>query len=305
MINPAKDVQPCTTVSVIIPTLNAESKLKRMLSMLNRQTIPLEIVIIDSLSTDNTGIIAKECNVKLISIEKKDFNHGATRNMGALHAEGSIILFMTQDAIPLDKYCIENLIKPLEVDSIAAVYGRQIPREESIPTEKFARLYNYPEEPIIKGREQVKEMGIKTFFFSNVFSAIRRKEFYEIGGFPENVLMFEDMLFAAKLIERGYGIAYVPEAKVIHSHDYSLVQQFRRYYQAGVSFQKNPWFMRYAASNKEGVRFLKEEIRFLFKQRKYPWTLYAVLEAICKYAGYRLGLNNNRLPHFLNKGAIG
>ncbi len=81
-------------------------------------------------------------------------------------------------------------------------------------------------------------MGIKTFFFSNVFSAIRRKEFEEIGGFPENVIMFEDMLFAAKLIERGYKIAYVPEAKVIHSHDYSLVQQFRRYYQAGVSFKE-------------------------------------------------------------------
>ena len=210
----------------------------------------------------------KNLNVKLISIEKKDFNHGATRNIAALHAEGDIIIFMTQDALPLDEFCIENLIKPLEVDSIAAVYGRQIPREDAIPTEKFARLYNYPEEPIIKGREQVEEMGIKTFFFSNVFSAIRRKEFEEIGGFPENVIMFEDMLFAAKLIERGYRIAYVPEAKVIHSHDYSLVQQFRRYYQAGVSFQRNPWFMRYAGSNKEGITFLKEEIKFLFKRKE-------------------------------------
>ena len=100
-----------------------------------------------------------------------------------------------------------------------------------------------------------------------VFSAIRRKEFEEIGGFPENVLMFEDMLFAAKLIEGGYKIAYVPEAKVVHSHDYSLVQQFRRYYQAGVSFQRNPWFTRYARSNKEGIAFLRDEIKFLFKQK--------------------------------------
>jgi rhamnosyltransferase len=291
-------------VSVIIPTLDAGLRLEMLLFALQKQSVPIEIVIIDSSSTDNTGIIAKDHNVKLISIEKKDFNHGATRNKAALHAKGDIIIFMTQDALPLDQSCIENLIKPLEVDSIAAVYGRQIPREGSIPTEKFARLYNYPEVPIIKGKEQIEEMGIKTFFFSNVFSAIRRKEFEEIGGFPENVLMFEDMLFAAKLIEQGYKIAYVPEAKVIHSHDYSLMQQFRRYYQAGVSFQRNPWFMRYAGSNKEGITFLREEIKFLFKQKKYLWVLYAIFEAISKYAGYKLGLNNNKFPHFSKKGVI-
>jgi rhamnosyltransferase len=291
-------------VSVIIPTLNAESKLEQILLMLNRQTISLEVVIIDSSSTDNTGVIAENLNAKVISIEKKDFNHGATRNKAAFEAEGSIIVFMTQDALPLDKYCVENLIKPLEAESMAATYGRQIAAEEAMPIEKFARLYNYPEVPIIKGKEQIEEIGIKTFFFSNVFSAIRRKEFEEIGGFPENVLMFEDMLFAAKLIERGYKIAYVPEAKVIHSHDYSLMEQLRRYYQAGVSFQRNPWFMCYAGSSKEGITFLKEEIKFLFKQKKYLWVLYAIFEAISKYAGYKLGLNNNKFPHFSKKGVI-
>jgi rhamnosyltransferase len=291
-------------VSVIIPTLNAELKLKRMLPMLNRQTIPLEVVVIDSSSTDSTNAIVKNLNAKLISITRESFNHGQTRNLAVAHAIGEIVVFMTQDALLHSEFCIENLIKPLEADSIAAVYGRQIPREDAVPTEKFARLYNYPEEPIIKGREQIPAMGIRTFFFSNVFSAIRRKAFEEIGGFPENVLMFEDMLFAAKLIERGYRIAYVPEAKVIHSHDYSLAQQFRRYYQAGVSFQRNPWFTRYDRSNKEGITFLKEEIKFLFKQKAYLWVFYAALEAICKYTGYKLGLNNNKFLRFLNKGAI-
>jgi rhamnosyltransferase len=291
-------------VSVIIPTLNAEPRLEQMLTILNRQTIPLEVVIIDSLSIDNTITIAENLKAKVISLEKKDFNHGATRNAAALHTEGDIMVFMTQDALPLDEHCIECLVRPLEADSIAAVYGRQIPSEDAMPTEQFARLFNYPEKPIIKNREQIQEMGIKTFFFSNVFSAIRRKEFEKLGGFPENVIMFEDMLFAAKLIEQGYKIAYVPEAKVVHSHDYSLTQQLRRYYQAGVSFQRNPWFMCYAGSNKEGVAFLKEEIEFLFKQKKYLWILYAILEAMCKYVGYKSGLNCDRLPHFLNKRAV-
>ncbi len=289
-------------VSVIIPTYNAGNVLDRLLLSLKEQNVVSEIIVIDSSSTDNTGTIAKDHNVKLMSVDKKDFNHGVARNAAALQAEGDIIIFMTQDAFPLDHFCIENLIKQLQVDSIAAVYGRQIPQEDAMPTEKFARLYNYPEGPIIKGREQTEEMGIKTFFFSNVFSAIRRKEFQEVGGFPENVIMFEDMLFAAKLIEQGYKIAYASEAKVIHSHDYSLVQQLRRYYQAGISFQRNPWFMRYAGSNKEGITFLKEEIKFLFKQKKYLWVFYAIFEAMCKYTGYRLGLNYDRLPRFLKKG---
>jgi rhamnosyltransferase len=291
-------------ISVIIPTYTAGNVLDRLLLSLKKQEVVNEIIIIDSSSSDNTGIIAKDHNAKFISIEKKDFNHGATRNVAALHAQGDIIVFMTQDAHPFDQSCIERLIKPLEMDSIVAVYGRQTPREEAMPTEKFARLYNYPEGPIIKGREQVKEMGIKTFFFSNVFSAIRRKEFEEIGGFPENVVMFEDMLYAAKLIERGYKIAYVPEAKVVHSHDYSLIQQLKRYYQAGVSFKMNPWFMDYGGSNKEGIKFLREEIKFLFKQKEYLWIPYAMLEGLCKYTGYQLGLNYDKLPRFLNKKAV-
>ena len=65
-------------VSVIIPTLDAGSRLEMLLFALQKQSVPIEIVIIDSSSTDSTWIIAKDHNAKLISIEKKDFNHGAT-----------------------------------------------------------------------------------------------------------------------------------------------------------------------------------------------------------------------------------
>ena len=294
-------------ISVVIPTYNAENKkISELISSIRLQTVTTEIVIIDSKPTEgrNSEITSLPYVEKLITINKTEFNHGKTRNLAARATNGEVLIFLTQDVNVYDKHCFETLIKLLAMPEIAASYGRQIPSETAVPTEKFARLYNYPEEAIIKGREQIPAMGIKTFFFSNVFSAIRRKAFEEIGGFPENVLMFEDMLFAAKLIERGYRIAYVPEAKVIHSHDYSLVQQFQRYYQAGVSFQRNPWFTPYARSNKEGITFLKEEIKFLLNQKKYLWVFYAILEALCKYAGYELGLNNNKFPHFFNKGAI-
>lgn len=291
-------------ISVIIPTYNVNEKtIAELITLIRLQTVASEIIIINSeLQCKKNYCTTPLLDVeKIITIQQSEFSHGKTRNFAARAAKGEVLIFLTQDVYVYDKHCFESLVEPLEMPEVCACYGRQIPRKEAMPTEKFARLYNYPEKPIIKGSEQIPAMGIKTFFFSNVFSAIRRKEFEEIGGFPENVIMFEDMLLAAKLIERGYKIAYVPEAKVIHSHDYSLVQQLRRYYQAGVSFHRNPWFMRYAASNKEGITFLKEEIKFLFNQEKYIWVFYAMLEAVCKYTGYTLGLNYDRLPRFLKK----
>jgi len=289
-------------VSIVIPTYNATRNLSGLLQSIKKQNISKEVIVIDSSSSDDTVNIARSFGANVLLIKKEEFGHGKTRNLAVSNAKGEIIVFLTQDAILAGGDMISNLIESLEKKHIAASYGRQIPYEDSKPTEKFARHFNYPDEPVIKSSEDIKQDGIKTFFFSNVFSAIKKNIFLELGGFPGNVIMFEDMLFAAKLIERGYKIAYVPEAKVIHSHDYSLVQQLRRYYQVGVSFQRNPWFMRYAGSNKEGITFLKEEIKFLFKQKKYLWVFYAMLEAVCKYTGYTLGLNYDRLPRFLKKG---
>lgn len=287
-------------VSIIIPTYKAGISIGKLLASLKRQTVNTELILIDSSSPDDTVDIATSSSAHVFVIKKQEFNHGRTRNLGVQYSHGDVIVFMTQDAFPVDQFCIGNLIKPLEVDSIAAVYGRQIPGIDALPTEKFARYFNYPDKAIVKGRENISEMGIKTFFFSNVFSAIRRKEFEEIGGFPENVIMFEDMLFAARLIEGGYKIAYVPEARVIHSHNYSLVQHLQRYYEAGVSFKMNPWFLDYTRSNKEGIRFLREEARFLFKQKEYQWIPYAVLEAMFKYLGYKAGLYYDKIPYFLS-----
>jgi rhamnosyltransferase len=122
-----------------------------------------------------------------------------------------------------------------------------------------------------------------------------------LGGFPEDVIMFEDMLFAANLILKGFSIEYVPGAKVIHSHDFSFSGQFIRYFQAGVSFKKNSWFLEYAKSGSEGVRFLKEEVRFFIQKNAYYWVLYAIIEAMFKYSGYKIGLNYDKLPHLSKK----
>ena len=278
-------------VSVIIPTLNAEIYIDDLISILKRQSVKCEIIIVDSSSSDRTASIAASDNAKIVTVRKEDFNHGKARNIGVQEATGDIVVFLTQDALPFDKHCLENLLKLLESSEIVASYGRQIPRSGASPVESFARLFNYDDKPMIKGREDISSTGIKTFFFSNVCSAIKVKEFKELGCFPENIIMFEDLIFAAKAILKGYKIAYVPEAKVFHSHNFSLMQQFHRYLDAGISLRNNAWIFEHAMANREGLTFLRQEILYLSKKHQYQWMPYAIAESVFKFAGFWLGLH--------------
>jgi rhamnosyltransferase len=283
-------------ISVVIPTLNAKSTISNLLLQIRQQTISSETLLIDSSSSDGTVDIAESLGAQTSIIARQEFSHGSTRNLGAIIAHGNVLIFLTQDALPADDCCLENLMKPLDDPQIVASFGRQLPRPNASPTEEFTRLFNYPDAPTVKGREDLPRLGIKTFFFSNVCSAIKTKEFKELGGFPENIIMFEDLLFAAKAILKGYKIAYVPEAKVWHSHNFSLTQQFRRYQDAGISLRNNAWIFEHAKANREGAEFLKQEIAYLSKKHQCVWIPYAIAESVFKFAGFWLGMHGIN-PH--------
>jgi rhamnosyltransferase len=288
-------------ISIILPTLNAGSPLARLLTSLQEQTVASEIIVVDSSSSDHTARTAESHGALTLVIPEEDFDHGRTRNLAVAKSGGSILVFLTQDAVPESRYFLERLIEPLEQPAIAATYGRQVSRKNARPTEKFARLFNYPDVPQVKGRDDIPVLGIKTFFFSNVCSAIRRKEFEELGGFAENIIMNEDMLMAGKLILSGYKIAYVPDAAVIHSHDYSLRCQLKRYFDIGVFMKRNLLPLVQVEAGNEGVKFFTEELRFLFNNKKYIWFPYALCENAFKYLGFKLGLHHAFLPAPLRK----
>lgn len=277
-------------ISLIIPTLNAVLNIERLLVSLWGQDVkPEEIIIIDSSSEDKTVETAERLGAKAIIIPRRDFNHGRTRNIAAMESKGDTLMFMTQDAMPYNKEFVRKLIVPLEVPDIAAAFGRQMPGPDASPLDAFLRKFNYPEESMVKGLDDIGQYGIKTFFFSNVCSAIKKDLFIKAGMFPE-VRANEDMLIASKLILNNYRIAYVHDAMVIHSHDYSLPEQFIRYYSIGSSLRRNKWILKYAQAEGEGMRFIREQIGFVVKSRKYIWMPYMFLEYLIKYAGYRIGL---------------
>ena len=278
-------------ISVVIPTLNAGRLIGQLLSSLLSQDMkPLEIIVIDSSSEDNTVDIARELGVNTMVIPRTTFNHGGTRNQAALTAAGDILVFMTQDAIPLNGSLLRELTAPLQEHDIAASYARQIPRPDAPLLEIFMRQFNYPEEGAVKSMHDLKQLGIKTFFSSNVCSSMKKELFMKVGMFPETVRANEDMVITAKYIISGYKVAYVPEAMVIHSHNYSLFRQYLRYYNIGSSIRGNKWILDYAHAEGEGLKFFREQVQFVVKKHKFHLIPYIFFASIAKFLGFRLGL---------------
>ena len=289
-------------VSVIIPTRNGGKYLGRLLRTLKEQSVrPDQILAVDSFSNDDTSEICKAFGADFIQIEAKTFDHGGTRNLGASRAIGDILVFMTQDALPRETGCLENLIRPLYDYEIAASYGRQIPKEDANPVEVFVRSFNYPSVEITKGIEDLPRLGVKTFFFSNACSAVKKTAFIEVGGFPNKTIMNEDMFLAAKLLQKGYKIAYQADAVVYHSHNYSIGTQFKRYFDIGVFFNRNRWIRDSAKSEKEGFKYLKEMLGVLVDNRHWNWIPYALVDTANRFLGYRIGLLEKVLPLWLKK----
>ncbi len=290
-------------VSIIIPTNEPGRYLPRLVDTILAQTTkPDELIVVNSSPDDISDSLNQDLPIRFIHIPPGSFDHGRARNLGARQSKGQILVFLTHDALPSSEDWLDRLIEPFRVDEgIAAVYGRQLPRCDASPLEAFARSFNYGDEPIVKGRTDTLRLGIKTFFFSNVCSAIKRSAFEAVGGFPEPIIMNEDMAFAAKLIMANYKIAYEPGAAVIHSHSYSLQQQFSRYFDIGVFFSGNRWICSVAPAHGEGRRFLKGQLRFLISSGEWRWIPYALIEGIFKYAGFQLGLWAYFLPRALKR----
>ncbi len=280
-------------ISVIIPTLNASRYIQKQLQRLKKQSLPPdEIIVIDSSSEDNTCALAQKEGVKPIVIPREKFSHAGTRNFAASIAKGNILVFFSQDALPYNEFLLEHLVKNLvKSDDIAATYGRHIPYRCAKPTEIAARLVNYPNMPLIKDISLLPIMGAKTFFFSNVCSAIKKKVLEEVEGFPEDVSIAEDTVFAAYVIKKGYKIMYVPEAMVLHSHNFSPWQYCKRYYNIGKSLSRHKWIVENDRLGKEGRRIVKEQIKYILKNKKYHWLPYVVVENLFKYIGFKSGLN--------------
>ncbi|OMH40825.1 glycosyltransferase family 2 protein [Desulfurobacterium indicum] len=291
-------------ISVIIPTYNAEKYIERLLDALNNQTMrPDEVIVVDSSSSDRTVNIAVSKGARVISIPKNTFDHGGTRTLAGKEAKGDILVYFTQDAIPANNRAIEFLTLPLEKDKeIAATYGRQIPYNDTDLFGKHLRLFNYPEKSFEKNLKDREHMGFKVAFLSNSFAAYNRNLLESVGWFPEGVIFGEDSVVAARLLLKGYKIKYVAEAKVYHSHSYSVFQEFRRYFDIGVFHRTQAWMLdTFGKPEKEGLKYVKSELKFLLNQKALYFLPKFLLKNLAKYVGYKVGYNFDKIPMNIRK----
>jgi rhamnosyltransferase len=292
------------SISIIIPTYNAEKYLPKLLERLKNQTInDFELIIIDSSSDDRTVEIARQYTDKIIIIPQKEFDHGGTRTKASKLAKGEIIIFFTQDALPYDEYTVENIIKVFETDNnIGAAYGKQVSYPDTNLFGKHLREFNYGDEFYIRELKDKEKYGIKTAFLSNSFSAYRKSVLEKIGWFKDGLILGEDTYVGAKLLLEGYKVAYVPEAKVYHSHSYTFFQEFKRYFDIGVLHKSENWIIgNFGKAEGEGLRYIKSEFNYLIENKAYNLIPEWFFRNLSKYLGYRLGYNYEKLPKWLIK----
>jgi len=210
-----------------------------------------------------------------------------------------LVLCMTQDAMPADETLIEELVKPFDDSEVWAAYARQLPNEDCREVEKYTRSFNYPEQSMVKTKEDLDRLGIKTFFCSNVCAAWRREKYLELGGFVKHTIFNEDMILAGTMIKQGGKIAYCAKAKVIHSHNYSAFQQFHRNFDLAVSQTMYPEVFGGIRSESEGIKLVKKSLSYCIKIGK-PWLMIQVVtQSAGKLLGYKMGQRYRSLPMWL------
>lgn len=210
-----------------------------------------------------------------------------------------LVVCMTQDAMPADETLIEELVKPFDDPEVWAAYARQLPNEDCREVEKYTRSFNYPEQSMVKTKEDLDRLGIKTFFCSNVCAAWRREKYLELGGFVKHTIFNEDMILAGTMIKQGGKIAYCAKAKVIHSHNYSAFQQFHRNFDLAVSQTMYPEVFGGIRSESEGIKLVKKSLSYCIKIGK-PWLMIQVAtQSAGKFLGYKMGQQYKSLPMWL------
>ena len=295
---------PDPSIDILIPTCKPASSFEKLIECLEKQTVkPVNIRIINTQKEwweqriDTGSFLKAHPTVKLEHIDPVEFDHGATRHRGMEESQAEYVVCMTQDAMPADVHLLEELLKPFADPGVAVSYARQLPAEDASPIEIYTRSFNYPDENRVKGKEDITKLGIKTYMCSNVCAMYRKDIYDRQGGFIRHTIFNEDMIYAAGVIQKGYRIAYVADARVVHSHNYSGIQQFHRNFDLGVSQADHPEIFEAVPSESEGIKMVKQTAAYLCSHGKWYLLVKLIWQSGWKYLGYRTGKHYRKLSY--------
>lgn len=291
-------------ISIIIPTLNGGELFGEVLKSIAEQDLSekYELLIYDSSSTDDTVARAAAYGAEVIPIRREDFDHGGTRSLAAEKAHGDILVFMTQDAVIAESGALSALIAPLlKKDSpVDVTYGRQLPVQGATLAAAHLRIFNYPDLTVQRSYEDRRTYGLKTVFVSNSFAAYKKVKLAAIGYFQNNLIFGEDTCAVGRLLLQGAAILYVAEATVYHSHNYTLLQEFRRHFDIGVLHTTEKWLLQeYGRAEGHGASYVQSALSYFLRNRAWFLVPGLIIRCGVKYLGYNLGKNYKYLPPFL------
>lgn len=292
-------------LSILLLTKNGGRDLERLLPALYGQTgiAPFEVIAIDSGSTDGTLDVLRRFPVRLEQIPPETFHHARTRNFAAGLARGRILIFLSQDAIPASEVWLKTMIANFDDPGVGAVYGRQLPKPGSTTERRDTFDAVYGDQKVVKDPAHRNGLGYRFFHFSSVNSAIRRC-LWEATPFPEDLKTFEDLGIAKRILDAGWKIVYEPEAAVFHSHHYTAVQLFKRYFDIGYTLKRlEIWDA--PGTRSSMLRDLRKLLRKQLPRSEgsgTPPRFYAAVgQNFAKCAGLLLGINQRFLPAALKR----
>lgn len=290
-------------ISIIIPTYNAENYLPILLEKIKNQSPKeYELIIIDSSSKDKTVKIAKKFTDSVIVIPQNEFDHGGTRAKAAEIAKGEIIIYLTQDALLYDENTLENIIKVFDDEKVSAAYGRQLSYDDTNLFGKHLRKFNYPDITITRTKDDIKKYGIKTAQLSNSFAAYRKSALMETGNFKDGLILGEDVYTGAKMVLAGFSLVYTADAKVYHSHSYTVLEEFKRYFDIGVFHKCEHWILdSFGKAEGEGMKYIKSELKYLIDHGAWYLLPEWFIRNGMKFLGYKLGQKYEKLPKVIVK----
>lgn len=292
-----------TETSILVLAKNESRNVKHCLDAIFSQVTssPFEVVFIDSGSTDGTVDLALQYPVKMHQIPPDEFHHSRTRNLAASLASGKYLVYLACDAFPAGPHWLQSFIDNFQDESVAAVYGRHLPKPGSKMERQHALGTLYGPERIVKDPASRATLGYRYYHFSTVNAAIR-KSAWEATRFPDDLRVFEDVAIAQRILEREWTIVYEPKAAVYHSHDYPAKTLFRRYFDIGVVYERLGIWTKDSKSSvrSDGMAKVISKVKTLRSGR-----IGEVCESLwhdgAKASGLLLGRNERRLPLFLKR----
>ena len=269
-------------ISIICPIYNGEIYIKELNKrILNQELlgdVEVEVLYVLTRSKDKSKDILDTLDCKYKMIEPQEYSHSLTREQTAKEVDGDIIVFISQDIKIANSRWLINLIKPIIDGECEASFSRQIGEFGNI--EQYTRERNYPKASRIVTKADIEKYQIRTFFYSDASSAILSRIYWELGAYDgKHMLTNEDMYLAYKLINKGYRIKYVADSCVYHSHRFTMKELYKRYYDTGVFFKQNPYFLDYK-SNESGIGLAV----YVFKRSLEDKNFKALFELLPNFA---------------------